>query len=51
MNEQERKLVDAAKKLLDQSTADLDRETLTRLTRARNRALARQTEFEKAPVV
>lgn len=54
MNEQERKLVDAAKKLLDQSTADLDGETLTRLTRARNRALARQTErrrFFRRPVL
>ena len=40
MNEQEQRLVDAAKKMLDQSAAELDRDTLFRLSRARNRALA-----------
>lgn len=40
MNEQEEKLADAAKRLLDESIADLDGATLSRLARARNRALA-----------
>jgi len=43
MNEQEQRLVDAAKKLLDQSAAELDRDTLSRLARARKRALAAST--------
>jgi len=43
MNEQEQKMAAAAKKLLDESAAELDRETLSRLTRARKRALAAPT--------
>lgn len=54
MNEQEQKLVDAAKRLLDQSAAELDRDTLSRLARARKRALAAPTGrrfFIRRPVL
>jgi hypothetical protein len=42
MNEQERKFLDSAKRLLDESVTDLDGATLSRLAQARNQALAGQ---------
>ncbi len=44
MNEQERKFVRSAKKLLDESVADMDSRTLSRLAGARNAALRGRTE-------
>ncbi len=53
MNEQEQKMADAAKRLLDESLTDLDGATLSRLARARNRALVggvAQKSFLRRPL-
>ena len=47
MNEQDRKFVDSAKRLLEESVADLDGATRSQLARARNRALAGQGEKKR----
>jgi len=47
MNEQDRKFVDSAKRLLEESVTDLDGATLSQLARARNRALAGRAEKKR----
>jgi hypothetical protein len=47
MNEQERKFVDSAKRLLDESVTALDCATLSRLSQARNQALAGRGERKR----
>lgn len=47
MNEQDRKFVDSAKRLLEESVTDLDGATLAQLARARNRALAGRAERKR----